>query len=67
MEPARPDVRLGDQEAPGCPSIIFELALHLDEVLVRINAETHSLWRAVDYEGEVLEAFVTHPVIARLC
>jgi hypothetical protein len=25
------------------------------------------LWRAVDYEGEVLEAFATHPVIARLC
>ncbi len=32
---------------------------HLDEVFVRINGETHSLWRAVDHEGEVLEAFVT--------
>ena len=32
---------------------------HLDEVFVRINGETHYLWRAVDYEGEVLEAFVT--------
>ena len=32
---------------------------HLDEVFVRINSETHYLWRAVDHEGEVLETFVT--------
>jgi len=32
---------------------------HLDEVFVRINGELHYLWRAVDHEGEVLEAFVT--------
>ena len=32
---------------------------HLDEVFVRINRETHYLWRAVDHEGEVIEAFVT--------
>ena len=32
---------------------------HLDEVFVRINGETHYLWRAVDHEGEVLELFVT--------
>ncbi len=32
---------------------------HLDEVFVRINGETHYLWRTVDHEGEVLEAFVT--------
>jgi putative transposase len=32
---------------------------HLDEVLVKINGETHYLWRAVDHEGEVLESFVT--------
>jgi DDE superfamily endonuclease len=25
---------------------------HLDEVFVRINGETHYLWRAVDHEGE---------------
>ncbi len=31
---------------------------HLDEVFVRINGETHYLWRAINYEGEVLEAFV---------
>tara|TARA_R110002012_G_scaffold171912_1_gene336880 strand:- start:1114 stop:1605 length:492 start_codon:yes stop_codon:yes gene_type:complete len=32
---------------------------HLDEVFVRINGETHYLWRAVDHDGEVLESFVT--------
>ena len=32
---------------------------HLDEVFVRINGEHRSLWRAVDHEGEVLEAFVS--------
>jgi len=26
---------------------------------VKINGETHYLWRAVDHEGEVLEAFVS--------
>ena len=32
---------------------------HLDEVFVKINGETHYLWRAIDHEGEVLESFVT--------
>ena len=32
---------------------------HLDEVFVKINGETHYLWRAVDHEGEVLESYVT--------
>ena len=32
---------------------------HLDEVFVRVNGETHYLWRAVDHEGEVLEVFAT--------
>ncbi len=32
---------------------------HLDEVFVRINGAAYYLWRAVDHEGEVLEAFVT--------
>lgn len=32
---------------------------HLDEVFVRINGETHYLWRAVDHEREVLEVFAT--------
>lgn len=32
---------------------------HLDEVYIKINGETHYLWRAVDHEGEVLESYVT--------
>ncbi|WBX86315.1 IS6 family transposase [Sphingosinicella microcystinivorans] len=31
----------------------------LDEMVVKINGETHYLWRAVDHEGEVLESYVT--------
>ncbi|MEO0920897.1 MAG: IS6 family transposase, partial [Pseudomonadota bacterium] len=32
---------------------------HLDEMFVKINGDTHYLWRAVDQEGEVLESYVT--------
>jgi putative transposase len=32
---------------------------HLDEVFVRVNGVQHYLWRAVDHEGEVLEAYVS--------
>ena len=32
---------------------------HLNEMYVKINGTTHYLWRAVDHEGEVLEAVVT--------
>ncbi len=32
---------------------------HLDEMFVKIGGEMHYLWRAVDHEGEVLEAYVT--------
>ena len=32
---------------------------HLDEVFVKITGVTHFLWRAVDQEGEVLEALLT--------
>ncbi len=32
---------------------------HVDEMFVKINGETHYLWRAVDHEGEVLESVVT--------
>ena len=32
---------------------------HLDEVFVKVNGVQHTLWRAVDHEGEVLEAFVS--------
>ena len=33
--------------------------MHLYEVFVKINGETHYLWRAIDHEGAVLEAFVS--------
>jgi DDE domain len=32
---------------------------HLDEAFVKINGKLRYLWRAVDHEGEVLEAVVT--------
>lgn len=32
---------------------------HVDEVFVKINGETHYLWRAVDHEGEIVEGYVT--------
>jgi putative transposase len=32
---------------------------HLDEVFVKVNGKLCYLWRAVDHEGEVLEAVVT--------
>ena len=32
---------------------------HLDEVFVKINGETHYVWRAVDHAGWVLEVFAT--------
>ena len=32
---------------------------HVDEVFVKVNGKRHYLWRAVDHEGEVLEAVVT--------
>ena len=32
---------------------------HVDELFVRINGERRYLWRAVDHDGEVLEAVVT--------
>jgi len=32
---------------------------HLDEMFVKVNGETHYLWRAVDHEGEILESYVT--------
>ncbi len=32
---------------------------HVDEVFVKVNGKRHYPWRAVDHEGEVLEAVVT--------
>ena len=53
------DVRLPDPETPNSGFEIKPLAVHLDEVFVKINGERHYLWRAVDHEGEVLESYVT--------
>ena len=59
-ETVRPCVRGGDQkEAFRTDANQDAMCWHLDEVFVRINGETHYLWRAVDHEGEVLESFVT--------
>lgn len=32
---------------------------HVDAGYVKINGETHYLWRAVDHEGVILESYVT--------
>ncbi len=32
---------------------------HIDEVFVKINGETHYLWRAVDQEGTILDCYVS--------
>ncbi len=51
--------RRDPQEADGSNARVFGLRWHLDEMFVKINGEGHYLWRAVDQEGEVLEAFVS--------
>jgi putative transposase len=53
VEPVWSNVRSRDQQEA------YRRAPELDEGFVRINGETHYLWRAVDHEGEVLESFVT--------
>ena len=57
VEPVWSDVRGGDQETTRSSFSLWRW--HLDEVFVRINGETHYLWRAVDHEGGVFEVFVT--------
>ena len=59
VEPVRSAVCSGDPEASDSSSSQSNWSWHLDEVFVRINGETHYLWRAVDHEGEVLEVFAT--------
>lgn len=60
MGSVRTYIRSGDQEEARCSSPYFpQWRWHLDEVFVRINGEIHYLWRAVDHEGEVPEAYVT--------
>ena len=38
---------------------------HVDEVFVKVNGKLFYLWRAVDHEGEVLDA-VSHLKTGRL-
>ena len=68
MKSVRTDVCSRDLEAPDRGDAITALALasrrgmpsgFSRRVLVKINGEVHYLWRAVDHEGEVLEAVVT--------
>ena len=58
MEPVWANVRRGERRIQQHRSHP-QWRWHLDEVFVRINGETHYLWRAVDYEGEVLEVFAS--------
>ena len=51
-----------DPDQAGCcnrAGSIYIHTWHLDEVFVKINCRLCYLWRAVDHEGEVLEAVVT--------
>ena len=60
MEQVWPDVRGLDPQKPSEPDAsLFELAMASRRGLREINGQTHYLWRAVDYEGEVLESYVT--------
>ena len=38
---------------------------HLDEAFVKVNGKLCYLWRAVDHEGEVLEAVVRSACMRR--
>ena len=53
------DVPRGQGDAASALRSFTHWQRHLDEVFVKINGETRYLWRAVDHEGEVLEAFVS--------
>ena len=54
------DVRRRDPKEAGRASApLPQWRWHLDEVFVKINGKLRYLWRAVDHEGEVLEAVVT--------
>ena len=41
------------------PQSVSNWRWHIDEVFVKINGETHYLWRAVDHEGTVLDCYVS--------
>ena len=60
MEPVRPVVRRGDLKNGISNFVLIRIGNDIwNGVFVRINGETHNLWRAVDHEVEVLESYVT--------
>ena len=60
VEPVWPDVRRRDrQERVARMHGYPQWRWHLDEVFVKVNGKLCYLWRAVDHEGEVLEAVLT--------
>jgi putative transposase len=60
VEPIWPDVRRRDpQETVAQMRGYPQWRWHVDEMFVKINGKLCYLWRAVDHEGEVLEAVVT--------
>jgi len=60
VEQIWPVVRLRNQAKPDRPdACLFELAVDLDEIFVKVNGEIRNLRRPVDHEGEVLESYVT--------
>ncbi len=48
----------GDAHVRICESLGVQFP-RATRLFVRINGETHYLWRDVDHEGEVLEVFAT--------
>ncbi len=48
----------GDAHVRICESLGVKFP-RATRLFVRINGETHYLWRGVDHEGEVLEVFAT--------
>ena len=52
-------VRCSPRRSKGGALITGHIRTGAGKLFVRINGETHYLWRAVDHEGQVLEVFVT--------
>ena len=48
------------RDAPRTCAASIQWRWHLDEAFVKINGEPCYFWRAVDHEGEVLEAVGAH-------
>jgi putative transposase len=60
VEPVWADIRRRDpKEADRAERAYPQLRWHLDEVIVKVNGKLFYLWRAVDHEGEVLDAVVS--------